>query len=410
MLKRIFPDNSPLQLHHLLFFAFLVIFLPKTGFYFDMLDRPAWIAHMKIHGLTNAYGSGSNYLPLGLYILYFFGLFFPNPETIKEHFYLFKIVVLAFDFAAAIGLVYAFRQIVSRKYLEYLLLFNVAFLYNTLFWGQQDGIHCALMVFSLIFLLKDKPILGVVFAVLAINAKLQSIILLPVLGIILVYYLVKNIKLLPKIIIAAIAVQVVILLPFLLTHKLNEVLSVMKNSVGFFPRVSWGAYNLWYLALKTDPSQINDFEIFHRLPYKSWGFLLFFSLSGLALLPLALNTFQLIKTKQVFDKSYFSLAFLVVGLISIIFFFVNTQMHERYAHPALLFFFGYGLLSGRYLLYVLTSIAYLFNIDGVYQYFHLYLKLPIVKPEIVALLFLVIIVLSFVDIFKYLKLNRLLVQ
>lgn len=304
MLKRIFPDNSPLQLHHLLFFAFLVIFLPKTGFYFDMLDRPAWIAHMKIHGLTNAYGSGSNYLPLGLYILYFFGLFFPNPETIKDHFYLFKIVVLAFDFAAAIGLTYAFRQFVSRKYLEYLLLLNVAFLYNTLFWGQQDGIHCALMVFSLLFLLKDKPILGVVFAVLAINAKLQSIILLPVLGIILLYYLVKNIKLLPKIIIAAIAVQVIILLPFLLTHKLNEVLSVMKNSVGFFPRVSWGAYNLWYLALKTDPSQINDFEIFHRLSYKTWGFLLFFTF-GACFIAFGLEYFSINKNQTSIRQSLY---------------------------------------------------------------------------------------------------------
>jgi Gpi18-like mannosyltransferase len=407
MLKRILPENSPVQLHHLLFFAFLVVFLPKTGFYFDMLDRPAWITHMKIHGLTNAYGSGSNYLPLGLYILYFFGLFFPNPDTIKDHFYLFKIVVLAFDFAAAIGLTYAFRHFVSRKYLEYLLLLNVAFLYNTLFWGQQDGIHCALMVFSVIFLLQDKPILGVVFAVLAINAKLQSIIILPVLGIVLVYYLVKNIKLLPKIILWAVAVQVIILLPFLLTHKLNEVLSVMKNSVGFFPRVSWGAYNLWYLVLQTDPAQVNDFEIFHRLSYKVWGFLLFFVLSGLALLPLIYNTFQLIRTKQLLDKNYFSLIFLTLGLLSIIFFFVNTQMHERYAHPALLFFFGYGLLSGRYLLYGLTSVAYLFNIDGVYQYFHLYLKLPIVKPEIVALIFVSILILSFADFFKYLKLNKL---
>lgn len=405
MLKRIFPDNSPLQLHHLVFFALLVAFLPKTGFYFDMLDRPAWIAYMKTHGLTNVYGSGSNYLPFGLYILYFFGLFFKNPETITEHFYLFKIIVLLFDFAAAIGLTYAFRRFATRKYLEYFLLLNIAFLYNTLFWGQQDGIHCALMLFSLIFLLHEKPILGFVFALFAVNAKLQSIIILPVLGIIFIYYLAKNIKLLPKVLFWLALVQLVILMPFLLTNRLSEVLSVMKNSVGFFPRVSWGAYNLWYLVLKNDPSQVNDFVIFHRLSYKSWGFILFFTLSGLSLLPLMIRTFQLIKTKALLDKSYFELSFLTVGLLSILFFFVNTQMHERYAHPALLFFFGYGLLSRRYLLYILTSVAYLLNLDGIYQYFHLYLKLPIIKPEIIALVFGVVLLISFKEFFRYLKLK-----
>ena len=45
------------------------------------------------------------------------------------------------------------------------------------------------------------------------------------------------------------------------------------------------------------------------------------------------------------------------------FFFFNTQMHERYSHPAMLMAFLYGILNKNYWIYGITSIAYFLNME-----------------------------------------------
>jgi Gpi18-like mannosyltransferase len=396
MLAKLPLQNTPIKLHHLLLFVVLIVFIPQSGYYFDSIDRPFWIQYMVEHGLTNAYGSKANYLPLPLYLLYLFGLFFKNPADVPIYFYNFKICVLVFDFAAVLGLVHAFKKYNRIPFVEYLALLNVAFLYNTVFWGQQDAIHCALIAFSLVCLLKNKPIWGVVFLVLAVNSKLQSVIIIPVVGIVLLYYIAQNIRLLPQIIATVLVIQILILLPFLLTHQLKTVWGVITNSVGFFPQVASRAYNLWFLFTKSDPSEINDTSIFIVYSYRTWGFGLFFSLSALSLMPLLLATWQYAKHKIQLDQTYFALTFLTAAVISLVFFFANTQMHERYSHPALILLFGYGLLTRRFWLFGTVSIAYFYNQIGVYNYF----DVPQVKPELISLLYLLTIIICFWDMLK----------
>lgn len=395
-----------MKIHHIILLAIIVIFLPKVGFYFDTIDRPEWIAYMKAHGISNVYGSGSNYLPLGLYILYFFGLFFDSPEAIKTGFHLFKIVVLLFDFAAPLILVNAFKDLIQPSptrrwlYVEYLVLLNPCYLYNTLIWNQQDAIHTAFVVLAIVLVLKNQPVWSAVVALLAVNLKLQSIIFVPVIGIVLLYYVYKKPSLLLKIIPALVVAQLLIFLPFIVTGKVSEVLATFKNSVDFFPVVSATAYNLWYLLLKQDPNQIFDSVEVFRLQYKTWGLLLFFGLSVLTMIPLIVKTFVTAKDRLALDKRLFELVFLTSGAIAIIFFFVSTQMHERYSHPAMILFFGFGILSGRYWLFGLTCVAYLLNVDGVFQSIQQHPYLPIVKPEVVALIFVVILILAFYEIYK----------
>jgi hypothetical protein len=399
-----------MKIHHIILFAIIVIFLPKVGFYFDTIDRPEWIAYMKAHGISNVYGSGSNYLPLGLYILYFFGLFFDSPEGIKTGFYLFKIVVLLFDFAAPLILINAFGGIKNPVKLgsrfqisngiEYLVLLNPCYLYNTLIWNQQDAIHTAFVVLAVVLVLKNQPVWAAVVALLAVNLKLQSIIFVPVIGIVLLYYVYKKPSLLLRIIPALVITQLFIFSPFIVTGKVSEVLATFKNSVDFFPVVSATAYNFWYLAIKQDPTKIFDSVEVFRLQYKTWGLLLFFGLSVLTMIPLMIKTFVVAKNKLALDKNLFELVFLTSGIIAIIFFFVSTQMHERYSHPAMILFFGFGVLSGRYWLFGLTCLAYLLNVDGVFQSIQQHPYLPIVKPEIVALIFVAILILAFYEIYK----------
>ncbi|NDC40748.1 MAG: hypothetical protein EBZ77_04225 [Chitinophagia bacterium] len=66
---------------------------------------------------------------------------------------------------------------------------------------------------------------------------------------------------------------------------------------------------------------------------------------------------------KVIDRVTYELLFLGTGLVCLYFFYFNAQMHERYAHPIILFFFFYGAASGKYWLYILASIPYFLSLD-----------------------------------------------
>jgi len=61
---------------------------------------------------------------------------------------------------------------------------------------------------------------------------------------------------------------------------------------------------------------------------------------------------------------------LTAALIGLIFFFFNTQMHERYSHYAFIFITVYAFSKRHYIPYILFSIAYLLNLDAVLEWFH----------------------------------------
>ena len=70
--------------------------------------------------------------------------------------------------------------------------------------------------------------------------------------------------------------------------------------------------------------------------------------------------------------------FLSTGLLCLFFFYFNSQMHERYAHPIIIFFFFYGVASGNYKLYILASIPYFLSLDKLFPDF-----LPVVHYKII---------------------------
>ena len=70
--------------------------------------------------------------------------------------------------------------------------------------------------------------------------------------------------------------------------------------------------------------------------------------------------------------------FLLAGLLSLFFFYFNTQMHERYSHPMLLFFFFYGVYSKNYNLYALASVSYFLSLEAAFPNFF-----PMPHPKII---------------------------
>jgi hypothetical protein len=79
---------------------------------------------------------------------------------------------------------------------------------------------------------------------------------------------------------------------------------------------------------------------------------------------------------------------LSAAVISLSFFFFNTQMHERYSHPAMIFLFFYAAFSKQFGPYILVSIAYLLNMERILLYFTVPHHTVIFSPEFSAALFL----------------------
>ncbi|WP_435356509.1 hypothetical protein [Emticicia sp. SJ17W-69] len=404
MLQKI--SDLPVKWHHLLFYSLLVAIIPHTGFWLDLNnDWPRWSSYAFEHGLSQIYNSDTNYMPFYLHWLYWFGKLQGSKELIYANSYQLKYFFLLFDFGGAIAIAWSLRRYYTRPFAEYMLLFNMGYLYCTVIWGQLDGVPTAIVVLSIISLFERKLLWAAFFCTLSVYIKLQTIIFLPFFGILLVFQLGRNFNkwLLLKMIVISILTQLWLLSPFIYGGTFWNFIKVVRESVGFFPRVSWNAYNIWYLLLKKDPTLLNDTLIFAGLTYKKWGFILFFVFSAIGLIPLIVNTLTKLKNNKDLDKDYYALLWLTAGTIAILFFFVNTQMHERYSYPAIALYFAYSLLSNRFALFALTSLAHLMNIDGMNKYF----ELNPFKPEYTAMIFGSILLLSYIRIYQFLKLNKL---
>jgi len=396
-------ENSPIKWHHILFFSLLVAIIPHTGFWFDLNnDWPRWSTYALEHGLSQIYNSDTNYMPIYLHGLFWFGKLHGTKELIYTNSYQLKYFFLLFDFAGAIAIAYALRKYYTRQFAEYMLLFNIGYLYCTTIWGQLDSVPTTIVILAMICLFERKLLWAALFCTLSIYAKLQAIVFLPFFAILLIYQLsVKFDKILIlKMLAVSIIAQLVLLSPFILGGTFGNFLKVVRESVGFFPRVSVNAFNIWYLLLKQDPNTINDNLIFVGLTYKKWGFIMFFGLSAITFLPFIISTLNKIISKKALDQEYYALLWLTAATTSIVFFFVNTQMHERYSFPAIPMYFAYSLLTNRYSIFALTSVAHLMNVDGTNKY----LGINPYKPEFTALIFIIILFLSFVRLYKGFKL------
>lgn len=391
---------------YLVLYLFLAILIPKSGHPSDFNCWTDWTSAIFSKGLGNIYCHGTNYLPLYQYFLMLFGYFQGSVSNIHENINSLKYLNLLFD---VIG-VYCVFLFVHEKLkntrksvlLSILLLFNLAYLYNTMIWGQVDAIFTAFIFIAFYFSLQNKILLTLLFSLLSLNMKLQAIIFFPFIGLILLPSLIRkfNSKLLLTWIIIPAILQLIILLPFYLQGDLEKVLAVVTNSVGTFPKVSMNAYNIWYWLIDDEPMGVLDTNTYGGLSYYQWGLYSFIIAYTATLFPLLRNRVLLLMNKQNVDLSLNKLL-LIATLIPIVFFFFNTQMHERYSHPMLIFAGTYAILNKKYVVYILLSIAYFLNLELVLDYFNIESSnLFFLNPDFVAALFFAAIVLLFYALYK----------
>ena len=219
-------------------FVLYIIFLPKEYFEGDFGFWTNWCSQMMDFGLTSVYESGCNYHPIFLYFLYGFGKICGSNEMLFEQINYIKIIPLIFDFIGVLAFLYFFKNQKKSIFLPLFLILNLAYLYNTMFWGQVDSIYTTLSLLSIIFALLGNINLAVVFIVFAFNSKLQAIIFLPIFGLVLLPDVIKNPKKIVYLFAFGFVTQLMILMPFILKGKVGQVISVFTGGVDHYTNVS----------------------------------------------------------------------------------------------------------------------------------------------------------------------------
>ena len=391
-------------------FVIVLIVLPDTttpGKY----DRRVWISwanYMFENGIENVYKLGVDYLPITHYILYGYALLSGSTEAIILNINLLKLFTFAVEL---VGVYYVYR-FVREKYATptqaalycLLILLNPAFLYDSLLYGQWDGIYTTLVFMSFYYAIKNRLALSMLFFVISLNAKIQGLVYFPLIAFICLEHLMEKFEpvKVAKAFIPLIIFQVLILLPFALTGDLVKVYDVAVNMVGRYPLVSMGANNFWFFVFE-NPLKELDVQGPWGLSYNSFGLLAFCASMFVIFVPVLVYLFRKIKTKNYLGRFPVDKLLIIGILVPIAFFYFNTQMHARYAHSAILFGGCYALYTRRYLIYGLVSAAYFLNLEksskilkgNILEYEQFFMQ-----PRFMAFLFGLVLVLGVMKLYR----------
>ena len=373
----------------------LVFLAPKQGHDWDNYCWGLWAEMIQNKGLAAAYNSDSviNYLPLYLYVLKIYALLIPK-AALFEMTYCLKAIGLLFD-TAAIFILTRFIDQENKQWKYFLLgLLNIGFIYNSFIWNQVDGVLSFFVFTSILAAHKQKPILAICLFVLAINFKLQGIIFLPILLALLTESF--NKRMFIKGALTVICLQLLILLPFIIAGNVWNVWETVKGSMDYYPSISMNAYNFWYFFYEGSLMFVKDSNIFiFGFTHKQIGLTLFIGGSTIVLLPLFVQSIKRIFRMES-EKTKLKNIFLSATLLPFLFFYFNTQMHERYVHTALIFSTGLAFLYGAWGQWILLSIAYALSLESICKILKLEnYNTVIFQPNFISILYAINLAILF---------------
>jgi Gpi18-like mannosyltransferase len=371
-------------------------------------DRVCWINWAQFqfqNGFSKTYSGKTDYLPFYHFILNIYAKVCGSMDVITNEINRLKYVTYLFELGSTILLFKIlndkFQDFFKSLFYSLFYLLNFSVLYNSAIWGQVDGIMTFFVFSALFFAYFNKPTVALMLFVLAVNSKLQAIFFIPLLLYILaVNFDKKNIKKYLLGILLSFVLQLLIVTPFYFNGDFSKMMNVVFNSVGKYPSITMNAYNIWTFVVSPDNFFNSDEGSFFGLTYHLWGLIYFFAASFLVLIIPFLKTLS----KMIYNTKVsvtLNEVLLIGALIPLIFFYFNTQMHERYSHPAFIFIAAFSLLNRKYYILIISSTAYFLNLEDVGQLFALdnYYTL-IFTPWFIALLYLLIIILLFFELFK----------
>ena len=367
----------------------LVVLSPKNGHEWDNYCWGLWAETIQSKGLAAAYNSNSviNYLPLYLYVLKIYSILVPK-AALFEMTYCLKSVSLLFDVVSIFVLTRLIEP--EKKSWKYFLLglLNIGFIYNSFVWNQVDGILAFWVLLALIKAHKGQTAFAIVACIIAINFKIQAIVSFPLIGLVCLYH--KDFKGILKGLLWGAIIQAIILLPFILIGQMHRVWLMATGSMDFFPFVSMNAQNLWHIVYSGDLTQKLDSEIICcGLSIKHFGLMLFFTSSCFVLWRLSIANFGSIKNPQVQRSDLNLEALLMIHcLISFVFFYFNTQMHERYIHPAIVSSVILAVRYKHWLQWLFFAFIYFISLESILQFLGLHIyHISLFHPKVIAILY-----------------------
>lgn len=374
------------------------------GFVADIDYWEKWGSYSKEHGLTNIYYSDTNYYPLYHYILWPFAELFDTREALHAHMHYLRMVSFVFDIW---GVYIAYKWMQKKRSFWLLLLIsliNISYCYNSLIWAQVDAILGALVFASLYNMWNRKYALAAVLLALSLTFKLQGIIFIPVFGILLLLVtpVQKWLAAIARSLSVFAATIIIVAAPFMTSAAhIAQLQKVVLGLVDYNRKLTVGACNLWSLIYSWRSNYINDAEpILGTLSYKQVGLILFMLASLAAFWPLLYLVFRKLKGKTV--ELPLPLFMISTALVALSFYFFNTQIHERYVHPAFLFLFVYGFLRKDFFPYIVFSAAYFLNMEGLLRALHLNnYRTAIFSPYMIGGLYAVLIVYLYFRLYQH---------
>jgi len=373
-------DDQRMPLHHnenvplwpavallLVVFGWLCFTVPAGGFEADQEYWIRWSHRIHSFGLSQVYGGlagQANYLPVSLLVLTLINHLIGgalSPESVP----LVKVATLLFDLALGLVLAGFLHRRGRHPALALVVVANPATLYNSWVWGQIDAMHTAFAAGAWLALSSGQGPLAAALFLLALNTKLQSVVLVPFFLFALAHVLGRRLTAWIATAASCLGVQAALLLPFWNARALTALRHNVFGIVGYFKAVSLNAHNLWYLIL-ADPSQVDDTGRFLGSTYRLWGEGLFALALGLIAVPFYRWIRRLWHDSRLQDLD--RTGFLFMGLAGLAFFDLPTEAHERFVHQAVVFFGIDAVLRGRYLFYALVSAFYLVNLEDVLRW------------------------------------------
>jgi len=382
-------------------FIIRVLLIHLPGYERDIFWFKEWCFGTMKYGIAGIYANmWSDYPPGYFYILKVIGLvykvFYP---TLREGTYLLqfllKLPAILADLGTAILVFFLLRKKwkFSLAYLAMLAyVFNPAIFINSAWWGQVDSVAAFVLFLSVYLLLEKKFRWSYVFLTVACLIKSQIIIFIP-----LFLYLTwrkNDLRSVIQGINSALTTALVILLPFAIRGNLRSVVSIYFGAVGNYPFASMNAHNLWWLITGGKGTIISDqFWVLNIATYKTLGLFLFFVVYALLIVYLW--------RERKNEDIYF-----IFALLSLSFYLLPTQMHERYIFPFFVFMVlsfengwvkkvVYGmisLISASSLLAVLAA-TYPQNTPTLIRFFYSFPKITIIFSIINLIIFVYFLVI-----------------
>ncbi len=342
-----------------------------TGYGSDLWLNTSWGYGGAQFGVEHSYdftlnGAGSpNYPPMTLLVFttvaHVYQDFFSPEFAIDDVAYrtLIKLPSVLADLGIVAMLFFLFRRTRNERWgvmaaLAYAL--NPAAIVDGPLWGQTDSLHACAMLAALVCAGRNEWLVCGACAAAAMLLKAQSIVLLPVLGLLSL----TGHERAGKMLIGAGVVTLITLLPFAAAGTLDRVRDVYVHSVGTYPWLAQGAYNFWLALFGGEVGRDDGILFLGVISYRNVGLLIFTATMLFTVLPYARSLTGEHRKPQTL------LIVLLTGLVTQAFFLFNTEMHERYFFP----FVALGtplLLTGKrgIFLYWAANILGCLNLLGV---------------------------------------------